>query len=113
MTNVNLAMHVVKAQLSMFCCRKLKINHEKENKRLFLDYFGEEISRREQHAPPRTSAGFGVKNHGEGRLQRSKDSEKKLTEDQLMFLRRKQVSLVILRIVLQQEVLRNEYRFHS
>lgn len=53
---------------------------------MFMDYFGEELSKRDQPSR-RTSVGFG----GNDRAQKSKDVEKKLTEEQIMFLRRKQV----------------------
>lgn len=97
-----LVMHLLKASaVSLFCRRKLKINHEKENKRLFLDYFGEELSKRDQPSPLRTSVGFGEKNRGESRVQKSKDMEKKLTEEQIMFLRRKQVEPIIPMISLE------------
>ncbi|KAG0628562.1 hypothetical protein M758_1G035800 [Ceratodon purpureus] len=70
---------------------KLKINQEKENKRMFMDYFGDELSKKGQSSPLRTRVGFGGKDRGESRMQKSKETEKKLTEEQIMFLRRKQV----------------------
>lgn len=80
-----------------------------------MDYFGEELSRRDQPSPLRTSVGFGVKNRGENRMQKSKDIEKKMTEEQIMFLRRKQVDAVILTIFIQfqarQTVLLDENLF--
>jgi hypothetical protein len=72
----------------------LEIHQDKQKKVMFLDYFGEELSKKDQPSPLRTRVGFGGKDRGESRMQKSKDIEKKLTEEQIMFLRRKQVDLI-------------------
>uniref|UniRef100_A0A7I4APM1 Uncharacterized protein n=1 Tax=Physcomitrium patens TaxID=3218 RepID=A0A7I4APM1_PHYPA len=74
---------------------KLKFKHDKESKRMFMDYFGEELYKNDQPSPLRTKTGFGGKDRGESRTQKGKDIEKKLSEEQLMFLRRKQVPKIM------------------
>ena len=82
----------------MFCCRNLSVE-TKQDKGLhpFLDYFGEDLIKKEQSSSSRKSIGFKGKERKGDRQNESKleGKQKKKSDDEILLLRRKQVGELV------------------